>query len=133
MRLNLDPSDSLHPLANGMVDVPFTFYIPSSVAAANVASPFLQCLESCVCQLFYAINLPCLSILDGHGLFCDQSEVLSPFLVQEANRWGHVVAGVDWTGLSSADQIPVVQMLLDNLTKFVDCVCVGLNSSSARC
>eukprot|EP01138_Halocafeteria_seosinensis_P000158 gb/GECG01000164.1/.p1 GENE.gb/GECG01000164.1/~~gb/GECG01000164.1/.p1 ORF type:complete len:683 (+),score=64.76 gb/GECG01000164.1/:1-2049(+) len=54
----------------------------------------------------------------GHGLFGSQREILTDYLIDEANEHGYVYVAVNWKGLCNEDVLTVGMMLLTNMTDF---------------
>ena len=77
---------------NGTADVPFTVWIPNSVASASAGAPPARLMQF------------------GHGFFGSRDEV-NGFVVELADERGFVVVAADWWGMSEQDRIPVVDQL----------------------
>lgn len=54
----------------------------------------------------------------GHGLLSDQMEITQDYLQKQGNVFGYVIAGTNWWGLDQWDVVPLVEMVLFNLTDF---------------
>jgi hypothetical protein len=81
---------------NGVVEVPFTVWVPNSVANRPPGSPSARLLQF------------------GHGFFGGRGEV-DGFIVQLADERELVVVAGDWWGMSEEDRVPVSDQLVADL------------------
>jgi len=96
-----EPNARLLRDSNGMVttdgtfEVPFTIWIPNSVADRAPTDPPARLMQF------------------GHGFFGGREEV-DGFVNQLADEKGFVVIATDWWGMSARDRIPLVNELVGN-------------------
>jgi hypothetical protein len=84
--------------SDGTFDVPFTIWIPNSVANLGPNDP------------------PPRIVQFSHGFFGGRVEVDS-FVIQLADERGFVVVATDWWGLSNADRLPLTDMLVTDIAR----------------
>jgi hypothetical protein len=87
------------PVFQGFANVTFTVVVPASLAQQP------QDGEGAVLQY-------------GHGLFGDQSEVLTDYLQNVSWSYKYVMVAVDWWGLDQDDVKDVAEMLFEDPTNF---------------
>jgi hypothetical protein len=80
------------PTSDGTVDVPFTVWIPNSVANRAPGDPPARLMQY------------------GHGFFGDRYEV-DDAIVSLADERGFVVVACDWWGMSASDRIPIANRM----------------------
>jgi hypothetical protein len=99
---NTEPMAKLHRDANGAIaqngttKVPFTVWLPKSVAARPANGPPARLMQF------------------GHGFFGQRSEV-EDFINQLADERGFVVVAADWWGMSASDKTPIADALASNM------------------
>ena len=54
----------------------------------------------------------------GHGLFGDQSEVETGYLVSQANKYGYILFACDWWGMSKLDVPFIATMIGTDISDF---------------
>lgn len=54
----------------------------------------------------------------GHGLFGSQDELLTDYLVAEADEYGYILAGVNWDGMCKYDEFYVALMVATDFSNF---------------
>lgn len=99
------------PYSVNFTHVRFTAVVPNSIMNTSSASNFAVSNSS------LAINGVRL-VPYGHGLFGNQSSVLDPVILQQANEQGWVCVSTDWWGLSDADVPTVAYVFSTDLTLF---------------
>jgi hypothetical protein len=93
--------DSGLPTHKGNIDVPFTLWIPNSVANRAATDPPARLMQY------------------GHGFFGGRDEV-DDLVAEIADQRGFVVVACDWLGMSAPDRIPIAnRMTGDTATTMV--------------
>ena len=120
-----DPSQShLHrdddgrAVPNGTVDVPFVLIVPKSVAERSPGTT------------------PARFVQYGHGFFGGRAEMHNDFIGKLADDYELVIGGVDWWGMTRADQEVIAGRLaaaedVENTLRFTDRVHQGMANAIA--
>lgn len=102
-KLHYDAKGGVTP--NGEVDVPFTVWIPTSVANRAPGDPPARLLQY------------------GHGFFGTREEAAGAFVNEFADEKGFVVVAADWWGMSEPDRFAVADAIAidaGNTMQFTD-------------